>query len=458
MSASYKKEERRYRSLSCTVSIGECQNVRYAPVMSRRGKIWIGAGVGLVVAAAGAAIWLQRGGEEDVRTIRAERGVVKQEVSFTGRLVAKQEVSLGFELGGTVSAVLVEVGQTVTAGQSLARIDSRLASLELARAAADEAAAQEQRYLAWQAAEQDWEKTKRENAKTLEGKRQAVRNAKTEVDQQRTVVGETDEENGESALTATALLTQRVKESAYVAAQKSLEETQAAIDAVNARKRAAADEAKAVYEATRQASGAVAGLSALEAARQLASVKVSKTTITAPFDGVITAREVEPGQYVAPGTVALSVATTGELELVADVPETDAAKLSGGAQAAVTFDAYGSAQEWAAEVVSIAPAARIIEGVPTFEVKLRLVSSDARFKPGLTANIIVYAAERKGVLALPRRAVITRTGKEFVRVKDGAAEREVEIQTGLLGSDGRVEIISGLTGGEEVVINGTAAR
>ncbi|MEK7557247.1 MAG: efflux RND transporter periplasmic adaptor subunit [Patescibacteria group bacterium] len=413
----------------------------------------------VVVVLIGGIVLAQRGGrDEQTRTVRAERGDVKQDVAFTGNLEAAQSATMGFESAGSVTNVYVELGEQVEAGQHLVRLDSRLASLEFAKARADAAAAQEQKQLAWQTAEADLAKTKAENDRALAKQRQAVRDAKKELDQQRSVVDKTQHESAGTATAETSVLTQRVKESAYSSARQALLELTKTVEKSNTLKQQAAYETKAAYDATVQAAGNVGGLSSLEASRQLAAVRLSKTLLTAPFAGVVTLQEADVGEYMAPGTVVVTVATVDDLELTADVPETDAAKLSVGAAADVTFDVYGSAESYPAELVAVAPAAKLIEGVPTFEVKLRLISSDPKFKPGLTANITVHAAEKKGVVAVPRRAVITRDGKEFVRVKEpfdraqGKGEREVEVKTGLLGSDGRVEIISGLSGGEEIVL------
>ncbi len=292
----------------------------------------------------------------------------------------------------------------------------------------------------------------------IESKRQAERNAKTELDQQRAVASKTERESGDVAATATAVLNQRVKESAYQAAQKDLDETLAAVEKSNALKRAEADEARAAYEATLSASGRVAGMSSLEAARALAATRLAKTSLRAPWDGVVTGRSAEVGEYIAAGTTVIMLASAGEVELKADVPEADAAKFAVGAPATFTLDALGSREQWAATVTFIAPAAKVIEGVPTYEVTLAPSRFDPLFKLGLTVNITVQAAQRADVVSVPRRAVAIRDAAEYVRVKDGPDVREVVVTTGLLGSDGRVEITEGLVGGEEVVISNGADR
>lgn len=410
-------------------------------------------GIAAVLLVVGVIVAVRSRGEKQPRTVRAERGEIKQEVSFSGRLAPEQEAELAFELGGTVTQVLAQLGQSVEKGQPLMVVDDRIAALELAKARADTAAAQEQKQLAWNEAQHDASQTQAENARLLEKKRQAVRDAKRELDQQQKVHSRTAIESGEVAATESARLALQAKESLYHAAQQDLTQTLKTVEKSNQLKQDAAEQAEATYLATTQASGRVAGLSSLEASRALAAVRLAKTTLRAPFDGVVTLADTGAGEYATAGKTVVTVATTGALELKADVPETDAAKLFSGAVADVTFDVYGSRETWKAEVISIAPAAKVIEGVPTFEIRLQLLSSDPRFKPGLTANIMVHTAQREHVLALPRRAIIRREGKEYVKVQDGETEREIEVTTGLLGSDGRIEILSGLNGGEEIIVS-----
>ena len=409
----------------------------------------------VVAAAAGFALVRWGGGEDGPRTVVAERGDIKQDVAFTGRLEAKRAVEMGFESGGTIQEVLVQVGEEVKAGEVLVRLDMSIPALELAKARADVAAAQEQKRLALITSQEDLEHTKAENDETIERLKQAVRNAKAELDQQKRVHIKTEGESGDVSATESAVLALQVKESAYNAAQEALDEAIQTSAKENELKRSAAAEAEAAFEATKQASGDVAGLAALEASRQLAAVRLAKNVLTAPFAGVVTKVDVDEGEFVAAGEVVAGVATTGQedLELAADVPETDAAKLVSGQSATVTFDAFGSGEEFVAEVASISPAAEEIEGVPTFEVTLRILTSDPRFKPGLTANITVHADERINIIALPRRAVVTQNGEQFVRVlENDGNHRQASVKTGLLGSDGRVEITSGLAGGEEIIV------
>lgn len=411
----------------------------------------------LAVAVAGAGLWWRgdKDADADLRTITLERQEVVQEVAFTGRLTAAEKVELAFELGGAVTEVRVHEGERVEAGQILARIDTSAAQLEVAKAAADKHTGQEKTYLAWQQAEEAAEKTAAENARLLERRRQAVRDAKSELDQRRTVRQQTVQESGsESAAAETAYATVLVAETAYHTAQQALEEALKTVNKSNAAATDAAQTAKLAYEATEQTSGAVAGLSSLEALEQLASVPLEKSVLTAPLTGVVTKREVEVGEVAQVGKTVLEIQTPEALEVVAEVAETDAAKLNVGMETEMTFDALpGIEGDILGKVSYIAPAAEIIEGVPTYTVKIAVESAIDGLKPGLTTNVTVHARQVDNVLAVPRRAIIERDGQALVRIKENEDIREVPVRIGLIGSDGLAEIMGPLTEGMIVVIS-----
>ncbi len=410
------------------------------------------AGVGIVIV--GLAIWQfsRQNAPEGPRTVAVERRTITQDISFTGTVQAQETALLGFESVGTVQQVLVEIGETVAAGQVLVRLDSRTAELELAKAAADQASAQEELRLRSVKAEQDWKNTRAENARKVEQARQTVRDAKAKLDQAKEVWQQEVRESGdESVLAKSKFVLVLTDEAAYHAAQQALATAEKTAAKTNEDARAAADVAKEQYAATTQAAGNTAGLASLEALEGLAHVKLAKSVMTAPLAGTITKLDAKIGQIITAGATIATVATTDQVELVAQVTESDAAKINPAMAATVTFDAYPDTEQWRATVVRIAPAAVIVEGVPTFAVTLELPISDQRLKPGLTADIVVHAQKKEGVLAIPRRAVTSRDGQETVRVlqTDGSFT-ERAVVTGLVGSDGAVEITSGVSEGEQV--------
>lgn len=391
---------------------------------------------------------------EEQRTVIAERRSLLQDVVFTGNVQARRSSTLGFETAGTVQAVLVDVGQVVEAGHELIRLDDELLQLEAAKTRADRAHAEEAALLAWQEAEATEKNTLAESAQLVERRKQAVRDAKIELGQQKEVWQQEVREDGdEAATTRVQYLTVLKAETTYRAAQQLLAETQKTVAKIDEVARRATTEARVAHVATQQAASNVAGISSLEASDALARARVTKTVLQAPFAGVITQVAAEVGQFVSIGSALVTVQTIEELEVVADVPEADAVKLASGLFAEVLLDAYPTEKHVAAEVVHIAPAATIIEGVPTYEVTLYFVEEHERLHPGLSADVRVKTGSRDGVIAVPRRAVLQRDAVEYVRVVGGDGQIiEREVTTGLLGSDGAIEITEGLSEGERILV------
>lgn len=188
------------------------------------------------------------------------------------------------------------------------------------------------------------------------------------------------------------------------------------------------------------------------------AAQLDKTVLRTPFAGMVTLVDVELGEIVAPNTMVVSVMSDAGFEIEANVPEADIAKVMIGDNAELTLDAYGSDVEFAAVVARIDPAETVVEGVPTYRVVLHFRDADERIKSGMTANLDIRTDERKNVIVIPQRAVLSRNGEKFVRklVVGGDGKDtivETVVQTGLRGSDGNIEIVSGLAEGDRVVIS-----
>ncbi len=389
-----------------------------------------------------------------VRTVAVSSQTITKDVAFTGAVTADQSADLAFELTGSIQALYANVGDAVVKGQKLALLNPESVSLELAKAQADAASSTSIQHVSWQKAAEDAKNLKAENARSLEEKRQAVRNAKAALDQSKEVYNaKADESDEDSSTTKSTYSTVVANENAYLAAQKSLETSLKSVQKSNAAAQKTADIAYAQYISTTQASPSNGGLSSLEALEQLARVKSAKSVLRAPFDGVITKKSSEIGELAAAaGASVLTIETVSNLHLTADVPETDALSLAAGMSADTTLDALPSQDPITTSIAAIDPAATVIQGVPTFKITLSLTNTPSTLRPGLTANIVVHVAKKENVLGIPRRAIITKNGEEYVKVqKADKSEEERKVTTGLAGSDGTIEITSGLAEGEIVV-------
>ena len=199
--------------------------------------------------------------------------------------------------------------------------------------------------------------------------------------------------------------------------------------------------AEAAYE------GAQAGVASAEA-------NLAKSIIKSPIDGVVTNIDPKLGEIVPAGKNIISVISYGDYEVEAFVPEADIAKVKIGNLASTTLDAYGANVIFETAVIKIDPAATIIDGVPTYKVTLKFTNQDDRIKSGMTANLDILTSQKKDVLVLPNRLIVTKDNGKYVTILktiDKSETQEVKIITGLRGSDGNVEIISGLNEGDKVV-------
>ncbi len=215
------------------------------------------------------------------------------------------------------------------------------------------------------------------------------------------------------------------------------------------------EEAEAIFHEARAArEEALAARSQAEAEIEVAqrrldeaSVALGYARIAAPVDGQVVERLVEPGDLARPGTPLVTLQSEGALRLEALVPEGLIGRLSLGDE--VVVEAGG--RRLTGPVEEIVPAAD--PRARSFVVKAALPEGPGLF-PGMFGRLEIPLVEREAVI-VPRNAV-RRVGQlEMVRtVEDGAVHSRL-VTTGAL-LDGEVEILSGLSGGEEVILHGEA--
>lgn len=212
--------------------------------------------------------------------------------------------------------------------------------------------------------------------------------------------------------------------------------------------------------ALKQAGSVPEKISAQEAALEVAKANVSnfesqlaKTVVYSPISGVVTKQDSKVGEIASPSVVLISVISDAQYEIEANVPEADISKVSKGDKAEVTLDAYGSDVIFMATLSTVNPAETIIDGVATYKTTLSFDKSDSRIKSGMTANTDIFGAKKENVLFVPGRAISTKDKVKTVKLIEGKETREVTVTTGLRGSSGDVEILSGLKEGDRIKMN-----
>ena len=181
---------------------------------------------------------------------------------------------------------------------------------------------------------------------------------------------------------------------------------------------------------------------------------MAKNNLRSPITGIVTKQSAKEGAIVGANENIVSVISEGEFEIDALVVEADIIDLEVGDKATLSLDAYGEDVLFEAIVIDIDPAAELIEGVANYRTTLEFVEgveSDERIRVGMTADIDLVTAEREKVISIPQRAVIFKEGKKVVRVLEGGVLREVEVEIGITGGRGQIEIISGIEEGDVIV-------
>jgi RND family efflux transporter MFP subunit len=197
----------------------------------------------------------------------------------------------------------------------------------------------------------------------------------------------------------------------------------------------------------------------VEAARQaLAAVRDMENYlhVTAPFDGVITERNIHPGALVGPAsgtgaTPMLRLVQEQRLRLVVPVPEAYVAGVATGTAMGFTVAAYPG-QTLSGRVARISRAVDV--QTRTMAVELDVENTDGRLTPGTFCQVRWPIRRDTPSLLVPGTSVASTTGRTFViRVKNGRAEW-VDVTTGLTTGQ-LIEVFGGLQPGDQVAVRGT---
>ena len=200
-----------------------------------------------------------------------------------------------------------------------------------------------------------------------------------------------------------------------------------------------------------QGSDHAVALTALEQARANSSVaqaRLEQTAILATVDGLLIARNVEPGNVVQPGKELMVLAPAGETQVDLLIDERNLAQLALGQKALGSADAYPG-KRFAAELVYINPGVDALRGA--IEVKLHVIDPPDYLRQDMTVSMDIEVARRKDVVIVPADAVRDiGSGTPWVlAVRGGEAVRQ-PVAVGLRG-DNRVELVSGVAPGEALI-------
>lgn len=381
--------------------------------MSRKKKIIIAVVVLVIIAVVVASIASTRGPDlTEVEVAKVERKDLVSRVTANGKIEAKRKVDLSANVMGQIVNLAVREGDRVEKGDFLLQIDKTQLEASAAGAAA--------------------------GLQALLADRDAAR--------------------------ASAQEAQLI----YERAQKSFADeviSQAELDRADAAVKSARANVAAIERRIEQARASLAG----------ARDTLSKTTITAPMSGVVTALPVEEGEVAVigtmnnPGTVLLTISDLSVVEAVMEVDETDVPAVEVGQRAEVTIDAFPD-QEFTGHVTEVGSSPIATGGATdavNFEVKIQLDEPPVGVRPGYSASAEIITGTASGAVAVPIQALVIREPEPAEGETDNAAEPTEEegvyvfdraagtikfqrVETGITG-DTDIQVLSGVEPESEIV-------
>lgn len=419
---------------------------------------WIGPallGAALVV---GLAYLLFGRGDNGLtyRLAPVETGPITSAVSATGTIELSESVPVAAQVAGEATEVPVDFNAQVKAGDILARIDPSAAQarldvarsdLNVSRGAVDIANSQV-----------ELARRQLDNAKaTLDSARAAAKaaalsltdaNRDLSIKRELATTGDVSPRETELALSArgradTDLTAAKSRETAAVA---SFAASQAQLDVSQA-----------------QLSNARATLEAREIAVRQAEEDLDHTTVRAPVDGIVMAKNVLERQLVSPGQVLFTLARDlKDIELHARIDESDVGRIAPGQAATFSFGAYPG-RTFQGQVTGIRKMPQVAEGIVTYLAVIVTNNDERILLPGMTAEIRIVVDQRDNVIKVPKAALrFTPPNMESKGSQSGGGDvvwrlrgdrpKAVHVRTGI--SDGAyTEIAEGdLQPGEQVIV------
>lgn len=410
--------------------------------MKKNKTIWILLAVVVVLVAAAAMFGSKRENGIKVATEKVEKRAITEVVSASGKIYPEFEVKISSDVSGEIVDLMVEEGDSVTKGQLLLRINPETyqASFERLVANANSSKAQ-------------------------------IANSKSQVAQLEANLAQVKAQllNAQNAHNRNIQLKKE-----GIVSQADFEQTETQLMTAKANVKSAEANIVAAKESVKAAefNAASASASVKEAKENLA-----RTSIYAPTDGIISLLNVEKGERVVgtlqmTGTEILRIANMNTMEVQVDVSENDVNRLSLGDEADIEVDAY-IGKTFKGTVTEIANSAQTVQSatstdqVTNFTVTVRIDASSYKdikenirfpFRPGMSASVDIKTNTKKDILTLPIQAVTTRDDKEnddekleVVFTYSADTVGMTVVKTGIQ-DDKYIEIISGLKGTEEVVI------
>lgn len=194
----------------------------------------------------------------------------------------------------------------------------------------------------------------------------------------------------------------------------------------------------------------------ISAKGQIASAEavLNNLALYAPLPGTITTVDIKVGEQAVSLKEIMVLQNISDLHTEANISEANIANLKIGQQIEYSFDALGPDKIYYGKILAIDPASTVISGVVNYKVTGSL-ENISEIKPGMTTNMTILVNKKDNVLAVASSAVINKNNKQFIKIIDDPKTKtyhEVEVKTGMQADGGLIEILSGVSEGQEIVV------
>ncbi len=392
----------------------------------RKGLIYGGIGLALVLLIAGGVYAASRGGTkiDPSKLAKVEKGDLAKSVVATGKVEPIIKVEVKSKASGIVKKLLIDASDRVKKGQLLAQLDKDeiQAQVEQSRAALEAAEA------SLKGAEADYERAK------------------------------VDAEGPDVPLLKRAYERAVGMEKAGVVSTSALEDAQKNYEMALNKQNVSKAQLLVLKAKVAQAQGQLgqdkANLAQLEE-------QLSYTDIESPLDGVVLSRDVEMGDAVSSilvlgssATLVMTLGDTSEVYVKGKVDESDIGKVYLGQPARIKVESFKD-KTFNGKVTKISPMGVEKDNVTTFEVRVSINNPGGELKAEMTANAEIILEEHKNVLQIPEGALIyDKDKKASVEIPDPSAKdgkKKLAVNIGI-SNGAKTELLGGLKEGDQVVL------
>lgn len=379
---------------------------------------------------------------------QAELRTIDEKVSASGKIYPETEVKISSDVSGEIVELYIAEGDSVYAGQVLAKIDpdTYVSAVERGKASVNNAKANQAM-----------------SESQIESSRAQIDQIKAQLINARTIHQRNSQLKDEGV----------ISQAEFDQSLSTLQGLQANLKASEA----------SLKSAQKSAEGAAYGVKSAQAQLKELQTSLSRTTIKAPTNGIVSSLSVEQGERVVgtiqmTGTEMMRIANLNTMEVQVDVSENDILRVSVGDKVDVEVDAYldrkfvGIVTEIANSASNISTAASSADQVTNFVVKIRIDSGSYQdlvgptkrypFRPGMSAAVDIYTESQEGVLSIPIQAVTVREKEdeddkkskdeydEVVFIVEADSVRLTKVVTGIQ-DDEYILVKSGLSKDDKVV-------